>query len=65
MKLMVQHIHMTTDPLEYITFELQYLGYCSIQLEDCHYYGVEEFKLNYVGKPNILLKRYMSYMPSD
>jgi DNA polymerase III alpha subunit len=54
---MVKYIHVTTDPLEYITFELQYLGYCSIQIEDCHYYGVEEIKLNDYGTPYVKLYR--------
>ena len=57
MKALISEINVTTNPLDYIKFELKYLGCSDRIIEQCSYYGIEEFKLNDYGTPYVKLYR--------
>jgi DNA polymerase III alpha subunit len=57
MKALIGEIDVETNPLDYVKFELKYLGCCDRIIEGCNYYGVEEFKLNDYGTPYAKLYR--------
>ena len=57
MRALIGEIDVKTSPLDYIKFELKYLGCCDRTIEQCNYYGVEEFKLNDYGTPYVKLYR--------
>lgn len=57
MRALIKEINVETNPLDYVKYELKYLGCCDIIIKGCNCYGVEEFKLNDYGTPYIKLYR--------